>query len=101
VARVGGASFSRDSSRSADSLLTFPCELAIKIFGRNVAEFREAALAVVRMHYPELSEQAIIERVSRERAYLSLTITVRMQTRAQADALYRDLSRHEQVLMVL
>ena len=33
------------------SLLTFPCDLPIKVLGRNEPEFRAAALAVVRAHY--------------------------------------------------
>ena len=65
---------SRDSS-----LLVFPCELPIKVLGRNEAAFRDAALAIVRAHYGE--EHRVAEQQSREGAYLSLTITVRAHDR--------------------
>ena len=84
-----------------DSALTFPCDLPIKIFGRNARAFRDTALAIVRTHCPDVSEEAVVERVSREGAYVSLTITVRVDSRAQADAVYRALSAHDEILMVL
>ncbi|HEY7672707.1 MAG TPA: DUF493 domain-containing protein [Gammaproteobacteria bacterium] len=84
-----------------DSGLTFPCDLAIKVFGRNAQELRDAALAIVRAHCPEVRAEAVVERVSREGTYLSLTITTRMDSRAQADAVYRALSAHDEILMVL
>jgi putative lipoic acid-binding regulatory protein len=84
-----------------DSALTFPCDLAIKVFGRNEREFRDAAVAIVRTHCANVGESAIVERVSREGAYVSLTITAHMDSRAQADAVYRALSSHDQILMVL
>jgi putative lipoic acid-binding regulatory protein len=84
-----------------DSALTFPCDLAIKVFGRNARELRDTALAIVRTHCPDVGEDAVVERVSREGAYLSLTITARVDSRAQADALYSALSAHDEILMVL
>jgi putative lipoic acid-binding regulatory protein len=84
-----------------DSALTFPCDLAIKVFGRNARELRETAVAIVRTHCPDVREDAIVERVSREGTYLSLTITARIDSRAQADAIYSALSAHGEILMVL
>jgi len=84
-----------------DSTLTFPCDLAIKIMGRNARGFRDAALSIVRAHCADVSEQAVVERVSREGAYLSLTITARMDSRDQADAVYRALSASDEILIVL
>jgi putative lipoic acid-binding regulatory protein len=84
-----------------DSALTFPCDLAIKVFGRNARELRNAALAIVRTHSPDVGEDAVVERVSRQGTYLSLTITVRVESRAQADAIYSALSAHDDILMVL
>ena len=64
---------------SRDSLLEFPCELPIKVLGKNEAAFRDAAMAIVRAHYGE--EHRVAEQLSREGAYLSLTITVRAESR--------------------
>jgi putative lipoic acid-binding regulatory protein len=81
------------------TLLTFPCDLPIKVLGRNDAAFRDAALAIVRAHYGD--QHAVAELPSRHGAYLSLTITVRAQTKSQVDAVYHDLVAEPQILMVL
>ena len=81
------------------SQLTFPCELPIKVLGRNEAAFREAAIAIVRAHYGE--EHRVAEQLSREGSYLSLTIRVLAASREQIDAVYRDLVAAPQILMVL
>ena len=86
-------------SINEESMLSFPCDLPIKVFGRNDDVFRSAALAIVRARYgdaPRVSEQ-----VSRQGSYLSLTITVRAESRAQIDAVYQDLVASEAILMVL
>jgi len=81
------------------SSLVFPCDLPIKVLGRNEAAFRDAALAIVRAHYGE--EHRVAEQLSREGAYLSLTITVRAASREQIDAVYNDLVAAREILMVL
>ena len=81
------------------SLLSFPCDLPIKVLGRNEPAFREAALAIVRSHYGDAHR--VSEQLSRQGAYLSLTITVRAATREQADAVYHDLVAEPLILMVL
>ena len=86
-------------SDAGESLLTFPCDLPIKVFGRNDQEFRDAALAIVRAHYG--AQHSVAEQASKKGNYLSLTITVRAESRAQADAIYRDLVASDQILMVL
>ena len=81
------------------SLLTFPCDLPIKVLGRNEAAFRDAAIAIVSAHYG--AQHRVAEQLSREGAYLSLTITVRAASREQVDAVYNDLVAAPQILMVL
>jgi uncharacterized protein len=85
---------SRDSS-----LLVFPCDLPIKVLGRNEPAFRDAALTIVRAHYGD--EHRVAEQLSREGAYLSLTITVRAESREQIDAVYNELVAAPQIMMVL
>lgn len=80
------------------TLLTFPCDLPIKVFGRNEQSFRSAALAIVGEHYDEFG---LREQSSRGGNYLSLTITVRAQSKSEVDAVYRALSASESILMVL
>lgn len=85
-----------------DTLLKFPCELPVKVFGRNDDAFRGAALEIVRRHFEAFDEaEGLSERTSRADRYLSLTITVRAESRAQIDALYRELTASGDILMVL
>jgi putative lipoic acid-binding regulatory protein len=83
---------------TGEGLPQFPCSLPIKVFGRNDPAFRTAALAIVRAYY---AEHDVAERPSRQGTYLSLTITVRAQSKAQIDAVYQALVASDDVLMVL
>ena len=82
-----------------ESLLQFPTDLPVKVFGRNDPAFRDAVIAIVEAHYGEA--YVIVEQQSKQASYLSFTITVPAESRAQIDALYRDLVAHELVLMAL
>jgi putative lipoic acid-binding regulatory protein len=46
-------------------------------------------------------EWRLAEQQSRQGSYLSLTITVRAESRAQIDAMYRDLVASGEILMVI
>ncbi len=84
---------------SDDSLLTFPCDLPIKVFGRNDDVFRSAAIGIVRERYGDAHR--VSEQPSGQGTYVSLTITVRAASRAEIDAVYHALVANEHVLMVL
>lgn len=86
---------------SEDSLLKFPCDLPIKIFGRNVDGFRATVVDIISSHCEELAENYIRERLSRDNGYTSLTITIQAQSREQVDALYQELSDNDDIMMVL
>jgi len=82
-----------------ESLLEFPCDLPIKVFGRNDPGFRAAVVAIVEAHFG--SAYSVAEQHSKQGSYASLTVTVRVESRAQADAVYAALVAHELVLMAL
>ncbi len=82
-----------------ESLLTFPSDINIKVFGRNEPGFREAVVAIIEGHYG--SAYTVAEQQSKQASYLSLSITVRAESRAQIDAVYQALVAHELVLMAL
>jgi putative lipoic acid-binding regulatory protein len=86
---------------SEESLLSFPCELPIKVLGRNDTVFREAAWSIVRTHYEHIGEAHVTEQQSRQNAYLSLTFVVYAQSRDEVDALYRELSASDDIMLVL
>ena len=84
-------------SDTDESLLKFPTDLAVKVIGRNDPEFRAAVIAIVEAQFGEA--YAVAEQQSKQAAYVSLTVTVRAESRAQADALYQALVANERVLM--
>ena len=86
-------------SGADESLLKFPTDLKIKVFGRNDAEFRAAVVEIIEKHYG--AAYAIAEVESKQAAYVSLTITVRAESRAQVDAVYQDFVVTPHVLMAL
>lgn len=86
---------------SEESLLEFPCDLPIKVLGRNVDGFRATVVDIFSAHFEEPADDDIRERLSRDSGYTSLTITIRAQTREQVDALYRELSDSNDIMMVL
>jgi putative lipoic acid-binding regulatory protein len=86
-------------SDADESLLKFPTDLPIKVFGRNDVDFRAAVCSIFETHFG--TAYSIAEQTSKQGAYVSLTVTVRAESRAQADAVYRDLVAHELVLMAL
>ena len=79
----------------------FPSDFPIKIMGRNVERFADAIAEVVARHAPDFQPATMELRVSTGRNYLSCTCTVRAVSREQLDALYRELTAHPLVRVVL
>ncbi len=86
-------------SGADESLLKFPSDLAIKVFGRNDPSFRDEVLAIIESVYGKA--YTVAEQQSSQASYISLTITVRAESREQIDAVYQALVAHDLVLMAL
>jgi putative lipoic acid-binding regulatory protein len=86
---------------SPDTIWNFPCPFPLKVFGRNSADFQALVVEIVRRHVPDLDERSVTSRSSRGDAYLAVTAIFTAHSREQLDALYTELSAHEQILMVL
>ncbi|HEY8887390.1 MAG TPA: DUF493 domain-containing protein [Gallionella sp.] len=83
------------------SLIEYPCDFPIKIFGQQQADFAQAVLEVVNKHDPGFLAGSMEMRASKTARYISLTCTVRATSREQLDALYQDLCDHPMIVMVL
>ncbi|MEO8343615.1 MAG: DUF493 domain-containing protein [Gallionella sp.] len=88
-------------SKLAHSLIEYPCDFPIKIFGQQQAGFAQAVLEVVTKHDPDFAAATMEMRASKNARYISLTCTVRATSREQLDALYQDLCDHPLIVMVL
>ena len=84
------------------TLLEFPCEFPIKIMGARVDDFAQVVLEVVLTHAPDFDPASGMQmRPSAKGNYLAITCTVTATSQQQLDALYRELSSHPMVKVVL
>ncbi len=84
-----------------EELLEFPCEFHIKVMGRDEPGFQEIVEALVRRHVDEKTELQVALRSSRNANFVSVTLKFEVQSRDQLDNIYRELTAHELILMVL
>lgn len=83
------------------SLIEYPSDFPIKIMGPVHESFVQTMVEVVLQHDPDFSEDRLATRPSSSGNYLSVTVTVRATSREQLDNLYRALSGHPMVKVVL
>ena len=83
------------------SFLKFPCDFPLKVMGHAAADFESLVVAIVLKHVGTLREGAVESRPSKQGKYLSVTVTIQAESQAQLDNLYRELSAHTRILMVL
>lgn len=88
-------------STERETALQFPCDFPLKVMGEAIADFDALVAAIVLKHVSALREGAVRSRASRGGKYVSVTVTIQAESREQLDDLYRELSAHERVLMVL
>ncbi|MEJ2694011.1 MAG: DUF493 domain-containing protein [Candidatus Thiodiazotropha sp.] len=84
-----------------ESLLKFPCDYPIKVMGRAEPGFDVMVVELVRRHAPNLKEGAVSSRPSKGGKWVSVTVTLRAESKSQLDAIYLDLTAHEKVVMAL
>ncbi len=83
------------------SLIEYPCDFPIKVFGAAHPDFAQAIATVVQAHDAGFEATTIGVSNSKTSRYICLTCTVQATSREQLDALYRDLTSHPMVKMVL
>ncbi|WP_251971636.1 DUF493 family protein [Sphaerotilus microaerophilus] len=83
------------------SLIEYPCAFPIKVMGAHVPGYLEAIVSVARQFDPGFDAATVEQRPSKGGNYLGLTITVTATSREQLDELYRTLTTHPMVKIVL
>lgn len=86
---------------SGESLIRYPCMFPIKVMGAHVEGYVEAVVHVARQFDPDFDAATLERRPSRTGKYLGLTLHIRATSREQLDELYRTLSTHPMVQVVL
>ncbi len=87
--------------KNGESAFEFPCEFPIKAMGLAVDDSVALVIEIVNRHVGDLLEGAVDIKTSRNGKYVSVTVTFEAQDQAQLDSLYRELSGHDRILMVL
>ena len=90
-----------DSVARKDSLIDYPSLFPIKVMGVKADGFVHAITVIAHKFDPAFDASTIELRESKGGKYLGLTITVTTTSREQLDELYRTLSRHPMVKVVL
>lgn len=83
------------------SLIDYPCRFPIKVMGANADGFVRAVTEIARRFDPSFDAASIELRPSSGSKYLGVTITVNATSREQLDELYRTMSTHPMVKVVL
>jgi putative lipoic acid-binding regulatory protein len=84
-----------------DSLIEYPCVFPIKVMGLKVDGFVHAITHVAEQFDPKFDPGLIELRPSSSGKYLGLTLHINATSREQLDELYRTLSSHPMVKVVL
>ena len=84
-----------------ESLIEYPSDFPIKVMGEMHDAFAQTIVDLVILHDPSFHAGKVEMRPSTKGTYLSLTVTVRATSREQLDNLYRALSSHPMVKVVL
>lgn len=90
-----------DNDPRKDSLIEYPSRFPIKVMGLKVEGFVHAITEVAHRFDPSFDASTIELRPSSGGKYLGVTITVTATSREQLDDLYRALSGHPMVKVVL
>ena len=86
---------------TSDSLIEYPCDFPIKVMGAMHDDFAQTIVELVLEYDATFDASKVEMRPSSKGSYLGLTVTVRAISREQLDNLYRALSSHPMVKVVM
>ncbi len=84
-----------------ESLIQYPSSFPIKVMGAKVDGFVHAITTIAKRFDPGFDASTVELRDSRAGNYLGITITITATSREQLDELYRTLSTHPMVKVVI
>jgi putative lipoic acid-binding regulatory protein len=81
--------------------MNFPTRFPVKVMGANQDDFESLVVEIIRKHAKVTEEEVVVSRLSRNGRFISITVQINAENQEQLDNLYRELSAHERVLMML
>ncbi len=94
--KLGGSAFDR-----LEKLLVFPTAFPLKVMGVRVDNFAQEISALVGTYIPDFDPSSIEMRSSSKGTYLSVTLILNVSSRAQLESVYKAVSAHPLVKIVL
>ena len=88
-------------TQKTEKLIDFPCAFPIKVMGAQHPDFLPEILKTVQQHAPDTTGAHIASRPSSGGNYLAATVTVQAQNQEHLDNIYRSLTAHPLVKVVL
>lgn len=91
----------RKTDASQDTLLEFPCDYPVKVFGGNDPGFAQHVRDLLSPIIGAADNDAVDTRMSKGNRYLAVTIRFQATSKDQVDAVYEALSADSRVVMAL
>ncbi|AIT08659.1 lipoate regulatory protein YbeD [Candidatus Francisella endociliophora] len=89
------------NDKQQETFFEFPCEFPIKIMANPQKETVEAILNVFEKHVPNHDKIDFKTKESKTGKYISITAIFTADSKEQLDNIYKEISSHPEVHMVL
>ena len=90
-----------DQNTSTETLIEFPCHFPIKVMGEVHDEFTSTVIEIIKQKNKKFDPSTIEMKGSSEGRYISLTCFVYVTSKPELDDIYRSLSSHPMIKVVL
>ncbi|EIC19733.1 YbeD family protein [Thiorhodovibrio frisius] len=90
-----------DAPESGETLLEFPSQFPIKAMGLAEQDIATLVLEILARHTDGVAPEQVRHRPSTNGKWLSVTVVFEAQSKAQLDAIYRELTAHEAIVYAL
>ena len=90
-----------DQNTSPETLIEFPCHFPIKIMGEVHDQFTSTVIQIITQTNEKFDPSTIEKKGSSEGRYISLTCFVYVKSKSELDDIYRSLSSHPMIKVVL
>jgi hypothetical protein len=98
---MASKTFPETDSNQPETLLEFPCKFPVKAMGRGEDGFEALVTKIILTHAEIYIGEQITINPSASGKFISVTVTIEAQSKAQLDRIYQDLTSCEQVLVAL
>ncbi|MBT4963896.1 MAG: DUF493 domain-containing protein [Francisellaceae bacterium] len=82
-------------------LLKFPCEFNLKVFGKAESNLETIVLPILTRYVDNLKEGSLSTKESKNNKFISITVSFQAKNKEQLDNIYREITKHPDVLMAL